>query len=87
MYLGMAIMGQAGTAMREFAWEFERCAQDVGMAKEDAQVHLILALNQDTLIHLEVYITMCGGDKMARLETIQDRLHRVPYVQMLAYLK
>ena len=30
---------------------------------------------------------MRGGDEMAHLETIQDRLHWVPYVQMLAYLK
>ena len=30
---------------------------------------------------------MHGGDKMARLETIQDWLRRVPYIQMLAYLK
>ena len=52
---------------REFAQEFERHAQDVGMAKEDAKVHLVLALNQDTLTHLDAYITMRGGDKMARL--------------------
>ena len=30
---------------------------------------------------------MGGGDKMAHLETIQDQLRHVPYVQMLAYLK
>ena len=57
------------------------------MGKEDAKVHLVLALNQDTLICLDAYITMHGGDKMARLETIQDWLHCVPYIQMLAYLK
>ena len=80
-------MRQAGTAAREFDREFERRAWDVGMAEEDAKVHLILALNQDTLARLEAYIIMRGGDKMARLETVQDRLHRVPYVQLLAYLK
>ena len=73
-------MRQAGTAAREFAREFERHARDVGMAEEDAKVHLVSALNQDTLAHLNTYITMRGGDKMARLETIQDRLRRVPYI-------
>ena len=57
------------------------------MAEEDAKVHLVSALNQDTFAHLDAYVTMCGGDKMAHLETVQDRLHCVPYVQMLAYLK
>ena len=80
-------MWQAGTAAREFAQEFERHARDVGMAEEDAKVYLVSALNQDTLAHLDAYVTMHGGDKMAHLETIQDRLHRVPYIQMLAYLK
>ena len=80
-------MRQAGTAAREFPREFERHARDVGMAEEDAKVHLVLVLNQDTLAHLDAYVTMRGGDEMARLETIQDRLRHVPYVQMLAYLK
>ena len=83
----MAMMCQAGMATRDFAWEFEQRARDAGMAKEDAKVLLVLALNQDTLTHLDAYITMCGGDQMARLETIQDWLHPVPYVQKLAYLK
>ena len=61
--------------MREFAQEFEQYAQDAGMAKEDAKVHLVLVLNQDTLTHLDTYITMHGGDKMAHLETVQDQLH------------
>ena len=57
------------------------------MAKENAKVHLVLALNQDTLSHLDVYISMHVGDKMAHLETVQDRLRHIPYIQMLAYLK
>ena len=73
-------MRQSGTAAREFAREFERCARDTGMAKEDAKVHLVSALNQDTLAHLDAYVTMRGGDEMSRLETVQDRLRRVPYV-------
>ena len=80
-------MRQAGTATREFAREFEQHVQDVGMAKEDTKVHLVLVLNQDTLTRLDVYITMHGGDEMAHLETVQDWLRHISYVQMLAYLK
>ena len=57
-------------ATTEFTWEFEWHAQDVGMAK----VHLVSALNQDTLTRLDAYITMSGSDEMAHLETIQDQL-------------
>ena len=73
-------MRQAGTVAREYAREFEQHARDAGIAKEDAKVHLVSALNQDTLAHLDAYITMRGGDEMAHLETVQDRLRRVPYV-------
>ena len=73
-------MRQAGTAAREFAREFERRTRDVGMAKEDAKVHLVSALNQDTLAHLDAYITTHGGDEMAHLETVQNRLRHVPYI-------
>ena len=72
---------------RDFIQVFERCTRDVGMAEEDTKVHLVSALNQDTLSHLDTYVTMGGGDKMAYLETIQNRLCCVPYIQMLAYLK
>ena len=70
----MATCGRQGQQLESSAWEFERHAQDVGMAKEDAKVHLVLALNQDTLTCLDAYVTMRGGDKMAHLETIQDWL-------------
>ena len=56
-------MRQAGTAAREFAREFEWRARDVGMAEEDAKVHLVSVLNQDTLARLDAYVTMRGGDK------------------------
>ena len=72
---------------REFAWEFEWCAQDVGMAEEDVKVHLVSAFNQDTLSQLDTYDTMCGGDKVTRLENIQDRLHHILYIQMVVFLK
>ena len=73
-------MWQAGTAAREFAREFEQHARDMGMAEEDTKVHLVLALNQDTLARLDAYVTMREGDEMAHLETVQDRLCRIPYV-------
>ena len=59
----------------------------MGIAKENAKVDLVSALNQDTLTHLDAYIAMHGGDKMAHLETIQDQLCCIPYIQMLVYLK
>ena len=83
----MAIIQQAGMVTREFAEKFEWHSQDVGMAEEDVKVHLVSALNQDTLSYLDMYFTIRGGDKMAWLETIQDRLLYLPYIQMLAYLK
>ena len=73
-------MRQAGMVAREFAREFEWHARDMGMAEEDAKVHLVSVLNQDTRARLDAYVTMRGGDEMAHLETIQDKLHRVPYV-------
>ena len=57
------------------------------MAKEVVKAYLVLVLNQETLNHLDACFTMHGGDKMAHLETIQDRLCHIPYIQMLVYLK
>ena len=57
------------------------------MTKEKVKVYLVLVLNQDTLSRLDAYVTMHVGDKMAHLQTIQDRLYQVSYIQMLAYLK
>ena len=80
-------MQQVGTVIREVTQEFEWHAQDAGIAEEEVKFHLVLVLNQKTLSHLDAYITMCSGDKMACLETVQDRLRHILYVQMLAYLK
>ena len=44
------------------------------MAKENMKFHLVLALNQDTLSHLDAYVTMRGGNEMFHLEIIQDIL-------------
>ena len=79
----MAMLCQAGMATREFNQEFKGHARDADIAQEDAKVHLVLALNQDTLNFLDAYVTMHGGNEMSRLETIQDWLHRFPYIQML----
>ena len=57
------------------------------MAKKDAKVHLVSALNQDTLSYLDAYVTMSGSDKIACLETVYDRLCYIPYIQILVYLK
>ena len=80
-------MWQVGIATREFAQEFEWHAQDVGVAKENAKVYLVSVLNQDTLTCLGTYVTIRGGDEMAHLETAQEQLCYIPYIQMLAYLK
>ena len=77
----MAIMWQAGMATQEFTREFERLTQDAGMGEEDGKVYLVLVLNQDTSSHLDAYIIMRDGNGMACLETIQDRLHHILYIQ------
>ena len=75
----MATMQHMALAIQEFAKEF-RHTQYAGMVEEDTKGHLVSGLNQDTLSCLDVYITMWGGDKMACLETIQDRLHCISYI-------
>ena len=80
-------MCQVSTTTREFTWEFKQHAQDLGVGKNDAKVYFISALNQDTLSCLNMYVTMGGGNEKAYLESVQDGLHCVPYIQMLAYLK
>ena len=72
-------MRQAGTAAREFAREFERHARDAGMAEEDAKVHLVSVLNQDTLACLDAYVTMRGGGQDGpRLETVPGQIALCP---------
>ena len=57
------------------------------MGAEASKVHLVVALKEDTLWNLDAYVTLQGGEEMARLETMPDRLHRITYAQMLSYLK
>ena len=42
----MVPMWQAGKVTKEYIWEFERYAQDMGMADKDMKVHLVSVLNQ-----------------------------------------
>ena len=48
--------------------------------RKNMKVHLVSALKQNTLSHLDMYITRHVGYDIACLETIQDRLHYIPYV-------
>ena len=50
-------------------------------------MHLVVALNKDTLCNLDTYIMLQGREKIARLETMPDSLWHITYVHMLSYLK
>ena len=50
-------------------------------------MHLMAALNEDTLRNLDTYIMLQGEEEMVHLETISDRLLHIMFVQMLNYLK
>ena len=80
-------MRQGKTPTRDFVREFERRARDAEMSAETSKVHLVAALNEETLQNLDAYVTLQGGEAMARLETMPDRLRRIGYAQMLSYLK
>ena len=85
--LGVAQMRQGKTRTRDFTREFERRACDAEMGAEVSKVHLVAALNEDTLWNLGAYVTLQGGEEMARLETMPNRLRRITCTQMLSYLK
>ena len=80
-------MCQGKMPTRDFACEFEQQAHDMEMGVEASKVHLIVALNKETLRNLGTYITLQGGEEMVRLETMPDRLRHITYTQMLSYLK
>ena len=85
--LGVAQIRQGKTPTRDFTLEFERRAHNVEMGAEASKVHLVVALNEDTLRNLDAYVTLQGREEMARLETMPHRLRRITYAQMLSYLK
>ena len=51
-------MRQGKTPTQDFARKFERQAQDAKMGAEASKVHLITALNEDTLRNLDAYVTL-----------------------------
>ena len=56
--LGVVQMRQGKTPTRDFTREFERRARDAEMGAEASKVHLVAALNEDTLQNLDTYITL-----------------------------
>ena len=85
--LGVAQMRQGKTPTLNFARELEQQACNAEMGAETSKVHLVVALNEDTLRNLDAYVTLQGWGEMACLETMPDRLRRITYAQMLSYLK
>lgn len=84
--LGVAQICQGKTPTRNFEREFERCARYAEMWLEASKVHLVAALNEDTLRNLDAYVMLQGGEEIAHLETIPNRLRCITYVYMLSYL-
>ena len=62
-------------------------AWDASLTKGNTKVLFILALSYNTLNQLDAYVAMQVGSKLAQLETIQDYLFWVLYMQMLEYLR
>ena len=77
---------QGDRPAREFAREFERKATDAGVKDEDAKATLITLLNEPTMRGLDQYIILRGEVDSADL-TAEQRLDKVPYKQILIYLK
>jgi hypothetical protein len=65
----------------------ERRARDAGYEGDDAKVLLAASLNQTTLVRLDTYVTASFPGTRAGTETIMERLARIPYSAMLAFLK
>ena len=77
---------QGDRPAREFAREFERKATDAGVKDEDAKATLITLLNEPTMRGLDQYIILRGEVDSADL-TAEQLLDKVPYKQILTYLK
>ena len=77
---------QGNRPAREFAREFERKATDAGVKDEDAKATLITLLNEPTMRGLDQYIILRGEVDSADL-TAEQHLDKVPYKQILTYLK
>ena len=84
--MGLHRDSQGNRPAREFAREFERKATDAGVKDEDAKATLITLLNEPTMRGLDQYIILRGEVDSADL-TAEQRLDKVPYKQILTYLK
>ena len=73
--------------MEDFTREFERWAADSGLDEEHAKLILVGALNKDTLGRLDTYISTAFPPADGKKETTEDRLARVSYQAILAFLK
>ena len=57
------------------------------MGMEAFKVHMVAALNEDTLHNLDAYIMFQGGEEIVCLETMPNRLWHITHMQMLSNLK
>ena len=57
------------------------------MSEENTKASLIAALNNNTLVRLDNHVSMLGEVDTTHLETMELRLHKVSYQQILSYLK
>ena len=85
--LGLALMKQDGRATKEFAREFQRRALDAEMSDDDAKAQLVSSLDKDTLIRLDNYMMREPGVAASHKETAEERLRRVSYASMIAFLQ
>ena len=57
------------------------------MDDENSKVALVAALNEETLVSLDNYVTLMGQVDPNIFETPNQRLNRITYQQILTYLK
>ena len=57
------------------------------MDDENSKVALVAALNEETLVSLDNYVTLTGQVDPNIFETPNQRLNRITYQQILTYLK
>ena len=72
--LGVAQMRQGKMPTRDFTHKFEHHTRNAEMGAEASKVHIVAALNEDTIGILDANLTLQGGEEMAHLEIMPDRL-------------
>ena len=60
---------------------------DAAMSEEGTKASLITTLYNDTLACLDNHVSMLVEVDTTRLETTEQRLHKVSYQQIFSYLK